>query len=86
MCNEGKGRALLLSQVYGVGFRVQWLELENNYFTEKCSGSEAGSYLRLIDFVFHSTLGLRDTKKKRRRKRRGLLVTSIWAASQRRLG
>jgi len=22
---------------------------ENNYFTEVCSGSEAGSYLRLID-------------------------------------
>ena len=25
---------------------------ENNYFTKLCSGSEAGSYLRLIDFVF----------------------------------
>ena len=24
-----------------------------------CSGSEAGSYLWLIDFVYHSTLGLR---------------------------
>ena len=23
---------------------------QNNYFTEMCSGSEAGSYLRLIDF------------------------------------
>jgi len=29
------------------------------------SGSEAGSYLRLIDFVYHSTLGLRAIKKKR---------------------
>jgi len=29
-----------------------------------CSGSEAGSYLRLIDFVYHSTLGLRVMKKK----------------------
>ena len=28
------------------------------YFTEMCSGSEAGSYLRLIDFVYHSTLVL----------------------------
>jgi len=28
-----------------------------------CSGSEAGSYLRLIDF-YHSTLGLRVIKKK----------------------
>jgi len=26
-------------------------------------GSEAGSYLRLIDFVYHSTLGLRVIKK-----------------------
>ena len=31
-----------------------------------CSGSEAGSYLRLIDFVYHSTLGSRVIKKKRR--------------------
>ena len=37
---------------------------ENNYFTEMCSGSEAGSYLRLIDFVYHSSLGLRVLKKK----------------------
>ena len=29
-----------------------------------CSGSEAGSNLRLIDLVYHSTLGLRVTKKK----------------------
>jgi len=29
-----------------------------------CSGSEAGSYLRLIDLVYHSTLGLRVIKKK----------------------
>ena len=33
--------------------------------TSLCSGSEAGSYLRLIDFVYHSTLGLRVIKKKR---------------------
>ena len=25
-------------------------QIENNYFTEMCSGSEEGSYLRLIDF------------------------------------
>jgi len=30
-----------------------------------CSGSEAGSYVRLIDFVYHSTLGLRVIKKRR---------------------
>ena len=44
-------------------------QFENNYFTEMCSGSEAGSYLRLIDFVYHSTLGLRVIQKKRRRRR-----------------
>ena len=36
---------------------------DNNYFTEMCSGSEAGSYLRLIDFMCHSTLGLRVIKR-----------------------
>jgi len=44
----------------------QGWEFENNYFTEMCSDSEAGSYLRLIDFVYHSTLGLRVIKKKKR--------------------
>ena len=34
-------------------------------FTETCSGSEACSYSRLIDFVYHSTLGLRVIKKKK---------------------
>jgi len=32
---------------------------------EMCSGSEAGSYLRFIDFVHHSTLGLRVIKNKK---------------------
>ena len=41
-------------------------QFENNCFTEMCSGSEAGSYLRLIYLVCHSTLGLRVIKKKRR--------------------
>ena len=43
------------------------IQPENNYFTEMCSGSEAGSYLRLMDFVYHSTLGVRVIRKKRRR-------------------
>jgi len=38
----------------------------NNYFTEMCSGFEAGSYLRLTDFVYHSTLGLRVIKKNKK--------------------
>ena len=41
-------------------------QFENNYFTEMCSGSEAGSYLRLVDCVYHSTLGLRVMKKKKK--------------------
>jgi len=41
-----------------LGFRV--------YFTEMCSGSEAGSYVRLIDIVYHSTLGLRVIEKKKK--------------------
>ena len=40
-------------------------QFENNFFTEMCSGPEAGSYLRLIDFVYHSTQGLRVIKKKK---------------------
>ena len=45
-------------------------QFENNYFTEMCSGSEEGSYLRLMDFVYHSTLGLRVIKKKKKIQRR----------------
>ena len=36
-----------------------------NPICELCSGSEAGSYVRLIDFVYHSTLGLKVMEKKR---------------------
>jgi len=31
-----------------------------------CSGSEVGSYFRPIDFVYHSTLGLRVIKNKKK--------------------
>ena len=40
-------------------------QFENNYCIEMCSGSESGSYLRRIDCVYHSTLGLRVLKKKK---------------------
>jgi len=40
-------------------------EMSHNYFTEMCSGSEEGSYLRRIVCVYHSTLGLRVIKKMR---------------------
>jgi len=32
-----------------------------------CSGSEAGSYSRLIDLVYHSALGWREMKKKKKK-------------------
>jgi len=38
-----------------------------------CSGSNEGSYLKLIDFVYHSFLGLRVIKKKRR------MNLEVWA-------
>ena len=50
-------------------------QFENNYFKEMCSGSEEGSYSRLIDCVYHSTLGLRVIKKK---KREGCGMTLPW--------
>ena len=40
-------------------------------WVEMCSGSKAGSYLRLKDFVNHSTLGLREIKKKKKIPRAG---------------
>jgi len=38
-------------------------EARRKLAVKTCSGSEAGSYLMLIDFVYHSTLGLRVIKK-----------------------
>ena len=40
-------------------------QLENNIFTTMCSESEAGSDIRLIDFVYHSNSRLESNKKKR---------------------
>ena len=53
-------------------------QLENNYFTEMCSGSEAGSYFRLIDFVYHSTLGLRAIKKKKNNNNNDPPPPAVW--------
>ena len=49
--------------------RCSAFQLERNYFTAMCSGSEAGSYLRLIDFVYHSALGLRVLKEREEEKK-----------------
>jgi len=40
--------------------------IKNNYFTEMCSGSEAGSYLRLIDFVSLNS-GLESHKEEKKK-------------------
>ena len=42
---------------------ADWFMVHGSWFPEMCSGSEAGSYSRLIDFVHHSTLVLRVIKK-----------------------
>jgi len=54
-----------MSTAHPASSAVQGGQFENNYLAEMCCGSEAGSYLRLIDFVYHSTLGLRVIKKKK---------------------
>jgi len=61
--DSGEGFGFIIQ---GLGFGVRGL-FEINYFTEVCSGSEAGSYLRLIDFVYHSTIGLRVIKKTKKK-------------------
>ena len=53
------------------GFSVEMmLEVTSKACVSSCSpdlhSSEEGSYLRLIDFVYHSTLGLRVIKKKKK--------------------
>ena len=62
----GEGRLRLLEL-------PQLPEFKNNYFTEMCSGSEAGSYLRLIDFV---SLNSRLESNKEEREGKGSLPTN----------
>jgi len=67
---------------FGLSVRVGGAsQFENNYFTEMCSGSEAGSYLRRIDFVYHSTLGLIVLKKKKYPTSKLVLEASIHASN-----
>jgi len=48
-----------------VHFEIKSMSEGPTVFTEIRSGSKAGSYLRLIDVVYHSNLGLRVITKKR---------------------
>ena len=60
-----------------VMLRRSGTKFENNYFKEMCSASEAGSYLRLTDFVYHSTLSLRVIKKKKKPRARFALRSKV---------
>jgi len=61
------------------GWRVE--KVSWRLANDLCSGVEAGSYLRRIDFVYHSTLGLRVIKKKRR----GLVGVAVVTIVERRV-
>ena len=66
-------------KVQGAGLRVEGDQCASaaavRYSTAICR-SEAGSWSRLIDYVYHSTLGLRVIRKKKRicRSRVGMSV------------
>jgi len=51
-----------LSLIVGNGGLGDDVVARSRTITEMCSGSEAGSYLRLIDFCITPTLGLRVIK------------------------
>ena len=56
------------SASFGRGKHREWWvapSMVGSTVNAMCSGSEAGSYLRLMDFVYHSTLGLRAIHKRR---------------------
>ena len=51
------------------GMMGRWTHLGAIFRNDRellCSSSEVGSYLRLTDFVYHSTLGLRVKRKKKK--------------------
>ena len=64
--DRGLELSVKLMESAGLEWELRRSQFENNYFTEMCSGSEAGSYLRLIVSVYHSTLGLRVIKNKKK--------------------
>jgi len=43
-------------------------QFENTYLTEMCSSVKAGSYLRLVDFVYLKKLGVIKKKRKKQKK------------------
>ena len=62
------------------GLLRRGVRLENNYFTEMCRGSEAGSYLGC---VYHSTLGLSNKEEEKKTtltsgRKSGLLGTGVY--------
>jgi len=66
-CGHGRGKLDRAFSPFECGRYQAFGSLQGgrgHYFIEMCSGSEAGSYAMLIDFVYHSTLGFRVIKKK----------------------
>ena len=60
---EGEGFAREEAEGLRIAFHLPQTSMLSD--AEMRSGSEAGSYLRLIDVVYHSTLGLGVMKKKK---------------------
>jgi len=75
VCGEAFGGIYLVEGIatvsgeYSLWMTVRPTPKRNNYCTEMCSGSEEGSYLRLLDFLYHSSLGLRVIKKRKKNPR-----------------
>ena len=51
---------------WGFPFNDSNVGVVNDYFAEMWSASEEGSYLKLIECVYHSTLGSGIIKKKKK--------------------
>ena len=59
------------------GFVMRDDGARGNYSTEMCSGSEASSYVKLKDFVYHATLGSRVIKKNHLETTQGKIDSSL---------
>jgi len=65
---ELQAKDLVIKDVYWRDVTARPCCIQEAYCTRICSGSEEGSYLRLIDFVYHSALGLRVIWNKKEEK------------------
>ena len=61
------GVKIFKSNLHPCEVGVSGVRGQRGYFTKMCSASEAGSSLRLVDLVYHSTLGLNEIKEKQKK-------------------